>query len=163
MNLYFGLIVLIYLRNDACAHRITGSKDAFEAQQSGVPGGLVSVGLSEPNVIKAAKFAAAKISEQSDSPKVLGLFKIVFAQRQVVAGYSYKIRMQVAKTNCSKSSPFLQDVCTVDPKAVTLLDPYYQECRVQVWEQPWELHRYELTTMKCVSNDPLHIGELYSY
>ena len=55
-------------------------------------GAYADVRRDDPGVIAAARFA---VDEQNKTAGAVALVKILSAQRQVVAGYNYKLRLQV--------------------------------------------------------------------
>ncbi|KFM79664.1 L-cystatin, partial [Stegodyphus mimosarum] len=59
---------------------------------------------NSPSTKKYAEFAVAKISEELDSLFHMKLMEILSAQKQVVSGMKYMLRMRIGATECEKDN-----------------------------------------------------------
>uniref|UniRef100_A0A8D8TJ38 L-cystatin n=1 Tax=Cacopsylla melanoneura TaxID=428564 RepID=A0A8D8TJ38_9HEMI len=114
-----------------------------------IPGGPAHINIDDPAVQEASHFAVSQISLDSDSPQQLGLYKVVSATRQVVAGALYTIKLQAGKTNCTKQAAPVQALaCSVNPATATDDDPNFGGFIVKVWDQPWKTPRFKITSVE---------------
>ncbi|XP_075056824.1 cystatin-2-like [Mixophyes fleayi] len=98
-------------------------------------GGLEKDDPSDPDVIKAAKFAVNAFNRQSSQEYLYKLAKIVSAESQVVAGVRYVLQVEVGKTQCKKTATSDTQSCDFiqDPKLAQTLF-----CTFTVLDVPWE-------------------------
>ncbi|XP_015584817.1 uncharacterized protein LOC107262789 [Cephus cinctus] len=93
-----------------------------------IPGGVNSISVSDPEVVKYASMGLQKFSANSEGPNEPILVEIQEASVQVVAGNLYKIKVKLGTSNCPKGT---KNNCALKPDSETKI------CLIKVWSQPW--------------------------
>ncbi|KAM9316784.1 cystatin-2-like [Gastrophryne carolinensis] len=111
-------------------------------------GGQQRVDPSDPNVVKAARFAINGFNQQSKNEYKYKLMNILSADEQIVEGVIYTLNVQMGKTDCRKDSTMDIQTCSLMQKSNTAKTLF---CTFKVLEVPWE-HVESLLSYSCKAN-----------
>nr|XP_060616515.1 cystatin-like [Anolis sagrei ordinatus] len=122
---------------------------AAVVSQPGFVGGWRDRSVSDPDVLKAAAFAAQAYNKASNSRVYFKAERILEAKSQVVAGTKYSLTVEMVSTACEKKGGSdLENVdldhCKMAPEG----EQQKQVCIFQVWSRPW-LEDTQLLHMSC--------------
>ncbi|XP_076877459.1 cathepsin F [Brachyhypopomus gauderio] len=123
-----------------------GLQDEPNPSLMGAPGAPVHVSESDPEVIKAVKFAEERYNLESNGMHIRRVSKIIFAKKQIVKGVRYSITAEIGRTQCKKSA-----VLNSSEDCEFFQDPRKQKtevCLFEVWDIPWE-NKSVLLRQKC--------------
>ena len=93
----------------ATAFTMRQAKDGGQLRP--IPGGWGKIDVNSGSTIEMASFAIATVSKAMNSAKPLTLVRIVSAERQVVAGFNYKMQLELKE---GTKNSFKCDVIVLD-------------------------------------------------
>ncbi|KAK2824117.1 hypothetical protein Q5P01_021292 [Channa striata] len=108
-----------------------------------MPGGFSTISSNDEGAQNAIKYAVVEHNKGSNDAYLTQVTSVVKVERQVVAGYKYKITVNMARTTCRKTSA--NEQCPLHTDAA--LAKHYQ-CTFTVWTQPWN-NFISLVDQKC--------------
>ncbi|CAG9532483.1 unnamed protein product [Cercopithifilaria johnstoni] len=135
-----GLLMLFLLLSGVTAvvHR-RGSTDMqpeiyVPRDQDIILGGWQERNPEDNEILNLLPSVLSKVNQQSNDEYHLMPIKLLKVSSQVVAGVKYKMEVQVARSECKKSSNK-----EVNLKACKRLEGYPDQIiTLEVWEKPWE-------------------------
>ena len=110
------LVLILIVASTMAADKFTGP----------LVGGFASTDVNEKDVKEMAAFATTAVSSNTNTGP-LELVRIVSAEKQVVAGLNYKLKLEFSRVNSAGGSIL---------------------CEVTIFDQPWTNTR-KLTESKC--------------
>ncbi|KAM3716401.1 Onchocystatin [Dirofilaria immitis] len=133
--LLFSLITLVQLR-EAKEAKVTGIMESKtnERPHEVLLGGWEERDPQDEEILELLPSILTKVNEQSNDEYHLMPIKLLKVSSQVVAGVKYKMDVQVARSECKKSSNE-----KVDLKTCKKLQGHPdQVMTLEIWEKPWE-------------------------
>ncbi|XP_054828946.1 cystatin-like [Eublepharis macularius] len=126
---------------------------AATGQARDVPGRLVRLPVSAPDVQVAVAFAVKAYNEASAKSFYSRALRVLLASHQMVAGSLYYLTIELVNTTCEKNEraqlmPADLERCPLPPKA----EQQKEICKFQIWTRSW-LSDTRLTHMSC---EPTH-------
>ncbi|GJQ69211.1 hypothetical protein Trydic_g12129, partial [Trypoxylus dichotomus] len=107
-------------------------------------GGVSDVSTSDPTVVDLARSSLVLFDGTSNHPNKYKVVEITSATKQVVAGFSYKINVVIAPSDCAKSDSKPAHECN------SLQGGKRNSCEISIWDRSW-LPQGRETTFKCAS------------
>jgi hypothetical protein len=77
-------------------------------------GGYRDISSNEPDVLEIAEFATSALSQGANKASPFVLSKVVKAERQVVAGFNYRLQMEL-KDNADSTDSIVCNIVVFDP------------------------------------------------
>ncbi|XP_070622098.1 cystatin-like [Erythrolamprus reginae] len=102
-----------------------------------MPGGVITVPVTNKGVVEAAAFAVEKYNEGSKNTNYFKELRIVKAKSQVVSGAKYYLQVEIGKTVCEKGN---EPMTFSDIQKCELVPIDQREkltCNFQVLSRPW--------------------------
>uniref|UniRef100_A0A4W4G083 Cathepsin F n=1 Tax=Electrophorus electricus TaxID=8005 RepID=A0A4W4G083_ELEEL len=125
---------------------VRGLQGGLDRPLMGAPGAPVHISESDPEVIKAVKFAEERYNAESNGMHIRKVSKIISARKQLVKGVQYSITVEIGRTQCKKTA-----VLNVSEECEFFQEPHKQKtevCLFEVWDIPWE-NKSVLLRQKC--------------
>ncbi|XP_063046929.1 cystatin-2 [Engraulis encrasicolus] len=117
-----------------------------KAYKGPVPGGLRNTSKNDPGVKKAVISGTNAYNNQSNDAFLFKASAIDSAQKQIVKGVLYHLKVELSRTVCRKSSRGTDLAhCTFQPQG-DLQQTFL--CDFKVWSIPW-LHQMTTTHFHC--------------
>ncbi|KAL2083034.1 hypothetical protein ACEWY4_020807 [Coilia grayii] len=121
-----------------------------QAHKGPTPGGLSNASKNDPGVKKAVLSGTNAYNNQSNDAFLFKASAIDSAQKQIVKGVLYHLRVELSRTLCRKTSQATDLAnCKFQPHG-ELQQTFL--CNFQVWSIPWQ---HKMTTTNFICN-PLH-------
>ncbi|KAM9317445.1 cystatin-like [Gastrophryne carolinensis] len=107
-------------------------------------GAPVDVDVKSKGVNDALAFAMNEYNRRSNAMFANRAVHVMQAQRQVVGGYMYTLKVQTGRTNCRNPATNLKD-CELQTESSLAKS---EECKFKVFSRPW-MHEYSLEKFEC--------------
>ncbi|XP_030648672.1 cathepsin F [Chanos chanos] len=125
---------------------VLGLEDGSKQPLIGAPGAPVGLSESDPELLKAVKFAEQRYNTASNGMHIRRVSKIISANKQLVKGVRYSIMVEIGSTQCKKSAVLgVFDDCEFFLETNKLKT---EVCLFEVWDIPWE-GKSTLLKQKC--------------
>ncbi|XP_017578216.1 cathepsin F [Pygocentrus nattereri] len=112
----------------------------------GAPGAPVRLSLTDPELMKAVKFAEERYNVGSNGLHIRRVSKIISASKQLVKGVRYSITVEIGRTQCKKSEVLdISEACEFFPESHKQKT---EVCLFEVWDIPWQ-NKSTLLKQKC--------------
>ena len=98
--------------------------------------------VHDAHLLKALDSATKIINDRLNSPYYHRIRKVIEATQQIVSGINYRVKFELAQTQCLKSEMEGKDIEECNQFT------HVQICQVTIWSQPW-LNHVELTEIQC--------------
>ncbi|XP_056291459.1 cystatin C (amyloid angiopathy and cerebral hemorrhage) [Pseudoliparis swirei] len=106
-------------------------------------GGFQDIDSNDEGVRNALSFSVVQHNRNSNDMFLSQVAEVIKAERQLVAGYKYRLTVRMAKTPCRKGGA--GEVCEIhqDPA-----NAQTYECMFTVWSRPW-LNEIRMIEQTC--------------
>uniref|UniRef100_A0A8B9KVX9 Cathepsin F n=1 Tax=Astyanax mexicanus TaxID=7994 RepID=A0A8B9KVX9_ASTMX len=141
LKLIAGLVLAV-----VCAARALEEDGSDRPLVPGAPGAPVRISETDPELLKAVRFAEERYNVASNGLHIRRVSRIISASKQLVKGIRYSITVEIGRTQCKKT-----DVLHVSEDCEFFPESHKQKtevCLFEVWDIPWQ-NKSTLLKQKC--------------